>query len=344
MLPGRLTRVRLHLVFLCFTLVPAFAQTPKVGLVEIFGAHKTSPEKIRRALGVIEGGPLPSSKGEVEERLESLDEVVRATVEAICCLDKQAVLYVGIEEKGAPHFELRPPPDVEIVLPEEVMKEWMDFTGNLAIAVRKGTAEEDLTAGHSLVADLDARANQLRFLELAEAHYPLLREVMRSAADSQHRAVAAYVIGYAKDKKRVAEDLQYAMRDDDSTVRVNAMRGLVAITIFASKQPDLGIRIPPTWFVEMLNSTHFTDRLKAADALYNFTEKRDESILSHLRERALPALIEMSGWHEPNHAISAFILLGRVAGLPEPEIQELWKNAGRPALLKKLKDSAKSRN
>lgn len=340
----RQTRVRPLLLLPIFALLPCQAQNPKVGLVEIFGAHKVSVEKIRKALGVLEGGPLPGSKGDVEDRLEMLDEVVKASVEAVCCLDKQAVLYVGIEEKGAPHFELRPPPDVEISVPEEVMKEWLEFATNLAIAVRKGTAQEDLTAGHSLVADLEARANQLKFLELAETHFPVLREVLRNGADPQQRGVAAYVIGYAKDKKRAADELQYAMRDDDSTVRMNAMRGLVAITILASKQPDLGIRITPTWFVEMLNSTQFTDRLKAADALYNFTDKRDERIMAHLRERGIPALTEMSAWHEPTHAISAFILLGRIAGLQESEIQELWKGSDRQTLLKKVKDSAKRRN
>lgn len=320
------------------------AQAPKVGAVEIFGLRKVSAEKVRKALGVLEGGPLPASKVDLEERLEMLDEVTRATVEAVCCIDKQAILYVGIEERGATRFELRPPPNVELALPEEVMKEWLEFAENLALAVRKGTAEEDLTAGHSLLKDAAARQNQLKFLELAETHYALLREVMRNAADEQLRAVAAYLIGYAKDKKRAADELQFALRDDDSTVRVNALRGLVAVTILAARQPELDIRISPTWLVEMLNSTHFTDRVKAADALFNFTEKRNEYVISHMRERAIPALTEMSAWRDPNHAISAFILLGRVAGLADSEIQELWKGGDRQTLLKKVKDSAKSAN
>lgn len=322
----------------------ASAQAPKVGAVEIFGNHKTSAEKVRKALGVLEGGPLPASKGDTEERLEMLDEVTRATVEAVCCTDKQAILYVGIEEKGAPRFELRLPPSAEINLPDEIMQAWSEFTTNLAIAVRKGTAQEDLTAGHSLVADADTRATQMKFLELTEKHWAIIRDVMRNGADEQQRAVAAYLMGYTKDKKRAADELQFAMRDDDSTVRVNAMRGLVAIMILAAKQPELEIRISPTWFIEMLHSTHFTDRLKAADALYNFTEKRDANILTTLRERAVTSLTEMSAWREPAHAISAFILLGRIANLSEPEIQELWKKGDRAALLKKVKDSGKSAN
>ncbi len=63
-----------------------------------------------------------------------------------------------------------------------------------------------------------------------------------------------------------------------------------------------------------------------------------------MRERAIPALTEMSAWRDPNHAISAFILLGRVAGLADSEIQELWKGGDRQTLLKKVKDSAKSAN
>ncbi len=334
---------RTLLLFL-FASFAASAQAPKVGQVEIFGIRKVSPEKIRKALGVLEGGPLPSSKVEIEERLEMLEEVTRATIEAICCLEKQAILYVGIEERGSTHFELRLPPTSEIRLPEPVMQEWLSFATNLAAAVRKGTAEEDLTNGHSLVADADARQNQLKFVDLAESHEAVLRDVMRNAEDEQQRAIAAYIVAYGKDKKRVADELQYAMRDADSTVRVNAMVGLVAITIYSSMHPESGIRISPTWFVEMLNSTHFTDRAKAADALFHFTAKRDEHVISHLRDRALPALTEMSAWHHESHAIPAFILLGRVAGLPEPEIQELWKKGDRQTLLKKVKESAKSAN
>jgi hypothetical protein len=315
---------------------------PKVGVVEIFGLRKVSPEKVRKALGVLEGGPLPASKVDIEERLEAVDGLVKASVEAVCCLDKQAILYVGVEERGAPHFETRLPPNHDLSIPGEVMEEWTNFTTNIAVAVRRGTAEEDLTQGHSLVKDAGARQSQLKFVDLAEKHQALLKQVLHNAGDEQQRAIAAYVLGYLADKKAAESELQFAMQDFDSTVRINAMRGLVAITVLSTLKPELGLKVSPTWFVEMLNSSNFTDRLKAAEALFHFTGKRDEHVMAHIRERALPSLMEMAAWREPGHAVPAFILLGRMAGLGEEEIQDLWKKGDRQALLKKV--SGKSSN
>ncbi len=124
----------------------------QVGVVEVFGAKRASVERIRKALGVSPGDPLPKSKGEAEERLEALDGVVRANLEAWCCEQGKAVLYVGIEERGAPHFELRPvPADDSLELPEEMIAAYGDFAGALARATAEGDLGEDLSRGHSLM-------------------------------------------------------------------------------------------------------------------------------------------------------------------------------------------------
>src|SRR5260370_19063264 len=46
-----------------------------------------------------EGDPLPPSKGDVEDRLEKIPNVVRAQLEAVCCEEGKAILFVGVEEK-----------------------------------------------------------------------------------------------------------------------------------------------------------------------------------------------------------------------------------------------------
>ncbi|MBI3680749.1 MAG: HEAT repeat domain-containing protein [Acidobacteria bacterium] len=318
-----------------------FAQNPKVGIIEIFGARKVPQELIRKALGALEGDSLPPSKTQAESRIEDLDGIVRASLEAVCCDQGKAILYVGIEERGAPHFDFHTPPGGELKVPDEVEKEWTEFITSISVAVRRGNAEEDLLQGHSLMSDPDVRRSQQRFIELAAKHFDLLREILRKAADEQQRAIAAFVLGYSSRKKQVADDLQYAMQDSDSTVRNNAMRALNAILVFGQKNPDAGIRVSPTWFVEMLNSVHFTDRNKASISLVSITEKRDQSTLSYLRERALGSLTEMAGWRSLGHALPAFILLGRIAGLPEEQIQELWKQGNREELLKKVKESGR---
>src|SRR5437016_12893976 len=126
------------------------------------------------------------------------------------------------------------------------------------------------------MADPACHALQVRFEVIAEQQLPVLREVLRNSSDDEHRAMAAYIVGYAPKKRDVVDDLQQAVQDPDDSVRNNAMRALGAIAALAAKDPDLGIRISPTWFIEMLNSIVWSDRNKAVMALLNLTESRPE--------------------------------------------------------------------
>lgn len=310
------------------------AETPRVGVIEIFGLRKVKPEAVRKALGISEGDPLPASKSDTEERIEGIEGVALASLTAVCCDGGKAVLYVGIEERGAPHFDFHSPPGLDLKVPDEISQTWLDFINGLELAAKRGNVQEDLTRGHSLLSDPDVRECQEKFLTYAEKYFDLLREVLRGAADARQRAIAAYVLGYSPKKKVVANDLQYAIQDFDPTVRNNAMRALGAIAVYADLHPDSEIRVSPTWFVEMLNSVQFTDRNKASVALVNFTEKRDAATLGLLRERALPSLIEMAQWRNLGHALPAFILLGRAGGVPEETIQRMWREGKRRELVR----------
>ena len=97
------------------------AQTPRIGILDFYGLRKVSEARARKALGVKEGDPLPHSKGEVEERLEKLPGVVSAHLAAVCCERGDAILFVGIEEKGAAHFDYREPPQGDARLPDEIV-------------------------------------------------------------------------------------------------------------------------------------------------------------------------------------------------------------------------------
>ena len=201
--------------------------------------------------------------------------------------------------------------------------------------MREGNTAEDLTSGHSLMADPTARRLQERFAVIAELNLPLIKKVLRESADEEHRAVAAWVIGYAPRKHDVIDDLQLAIQDPDESVRNNAVRALAAIAVLAARDRERDIRISPTWFVQMLNSLVWTDRNKAAMALLNLTEDRPENVLALIRERALASLSEMARWRSLAHAIGPYTLLGRVAGLSEKEIQETWEKGQREAVIKK---------
>lgn len=314
----------------------AQAQAPRVGIVDFYGLREVREQKVREALGVKEGDPLPASKSDVEERLESVAGVVRARLEAVCCDAGKAILYVGIEEKGAPHFDFRTPPAGEAALPREVIDAYEEFLTLLETAARIGDTGEDLSRGHALSYNSRLRGVQERFLILAEEHEQALREVLRNSADEGQRATAAHLLGYAPVKRRVADDLQAAMQDSGDSVRNNAMRALIAFAALAGKDPEQGIRVSPTWFIEMLNSIIWTDRNKAAMALAGLTEKRDPNVLAQIRERALPSLIEMARWKSLGHALPAFLILGRLAGASETEIESAWTKGEREAVIGRL--------
>jgi hypothetical protein len=298
---------------------------PKIGIIDYFGLKKANRERIDKALEVKPGGPLPKSKGEIEEQIELVNNVVRAQLEAVCCENGDAILYVGIQEKGGPVFEYRDPPtDETLHLPEPIADTWNLFMEQVQIAVREGKAAEDLTNGHSLMQYGPARELQLKFPAMVDKNLPAIRDVLRKSADETERAIAAYVIAYASKKPGIVNDLQYAIQDADYGVRNNAMRSLAALAVLAKLKPDSGVAVSPTWFVEQLNSLTWSDRNKAAFALVSMTETRDAQTLEMLKDRALDSLIDMARWKHLPHALPGFILLARTAAWEEKRIQDTW--------------------
>jgi hypothetical protein len=332
---------------LCILLAAALAaraQTPSVGVIDFYGLRKATEAQVRSALQLREGDPLPKSKGDVEESLESVRNVVRARLEAVCCQEGKAILYVGVEERGAPHFDYNPAPSGDVRVPEEVHLVYAQFLGAVNRAARSSETTESLSEGHSLLSDPVSREYQLRFVPLADKHFAMLKDALRNSSEAEHRAMAAYVLGYTRNKRAVVADLQAALRDPDDTVRNNAMRALGAIAVLAALQrpgidPEDRITVQPTWFVEMLDSLIWTDRQTALNVLVTLTERRDASVVSHLRERSLPSLVEMARWKHLAHALPAFILVGRIGGLPENAIETAWSGGRREEVIKQVLQS-----
>jgi len=311
----------------------AAAQTPRVGDIDVYGLHRLTAEKILSAGGLRSGAPLPPSKGDVETRIEAVSGVVLVRLEAVCCEGPYAVLFVGIEERGAPEPSFRSEPSGDVNLPNELLDSYRDYLAAVDKAGARGASGEDLTAGHPLLDDPAARALEDRFRGFATEHFDWLRNVLRTASEAQQRAVA--VIDYAPDKQQVAGELQYALQDPDESVRANAIHGLMAIAVYRSKHPEQDIRVAPTWLVELLNSVVLRDRLDATRALVTLTDSPNPSAVDLVRERGVNALAEMARWKTLRYALPPFLLLGRVAGLADNETRQYWQKGDRETVIAK---------
>ena len=314
----------------------AFAQAPVVGDINFYGLRMVTPERILNALRLKTGGPLPPSKGDLEDRIAELPGVVLARVEAVCCDGRNTVLFIGIEERSAPHPDLRSTPAGETELPQDVVDLYNHFLTAVNRAAGRGAAAEDLTAGHSVMADPDARAVQDRFGEYAAAHLDVLRSVLRTDAHPDQRAIAAAVIGYAPHKADIVDDLQLALQDPDESVRLNALRALNAVAVLASQQPALGLRISPTWAIQLLHSVFLSDRVESVKLLLTLTDNPAQPVLDQIREQALGDVLEMTRWKTPSYALPPFLLAGRLAGMTDHQVQQVWRTGDHDAVLQKL--------
>ena len=320
------------------------AQTrPTIGIIDTYGGKSFSPERLRKELKVMEGDPLPPSKSDLEELLVGVKGIARANVEAICCEMGKAILYIGVEERGRVHLDIREEPKNEtLVMPEQVAAIYAQLVTAIAEAARIGNTEENWSQGFSLLSEEGARGVQLKLLAIAEDHQAILRQILRESADPDDRRVAAAVLGYGPKAQSIIEDLQLGLRDPDQEVRAAALRSLGPLASYARQHPEAEIQVLTTWFVEMLNSVAWKDRMNAMNLLVPLTATRDEKLIRHLRERGVPALAEMAMWKHLPHALPAYILLGRVSGLSEKEIEDTWSANQREDTIKKMRKKLKA--
>ena len=237
-------------------------------------------------------------------------------------------VYIGIREVGRPGVSFRAAPASEIVLPDEIIETYREFEQAFVESLRRGDFSEDDSNGYALIGDEAAREIQKQFVPLAERHFDRLALVLRTAKSADQRDAAAWVLGYAADKRKAAAELDSAVRDPNPKVPNNAMRALGLILVYAQKHPELAIEAPIESFLDLVESVEWTDRNKAMLVLDGFSAGRDEVVLAKLRVRSLPALVEMARWQTEGHAGMAFLLVGRIAGLSDAEIDDEARTAG----------------
>jgi len=307
---------------------------PTIGTIDYYGLRHTKKSAVERALQITPGDKVPRSPLAAEERIKAIPGVARARLNFVCCgpLGK-TILYVGIQEKGAPELHFRPAPNGEARLPADIVQAGRVSEDALMKAVLAGDAGEDDSSGYSLSHNPGLRAIEERFVTFAHNDRSVLRKMLHESADASQRALAVEVLGYARDHRVVVPDLAFAMSDPDSGVRNNAMRALAIIARYAQAHPSAAIEIPTHPFVNLLNSLVWSDRNKAGWALMELTTSRDPALLADLRQRAMLALIEMAQWKNLGHARSYCFILGRIAGLPEKEIWSDFQDGKRAKII-----------
>jgi len=312
----------------------AHAQLPRVGIIDLYGLRKTTPQQVRDALGIAVGDSITSlALFEVPARLAALPGISSAAVDPVCCEEGKTMLYVGIAEDGAPALDLRAPPNGASRLTPDVIQAGVAFSEAHMRAIMRGFMKEDISQGHSLMADSAARMIQLQFIPLAAKHLDTLRKVLRTSSDPDHRALAAEVLAYNASKQSVVPDLVYAMRDRSGDVRNNATRALALIALYGQQHPELKITVPYEPFIDLLNSLAWTDRNKSSLALMQLTESRNPALLAALRARAFDSIVDIAEWTNPGHAMAGAVILGRMAGIPDPEIFAMFERGERDKII-----------
>ncbi|MFO1501621.1 MAG: HEAT repeat domain-containing protein [Verrucomicrobiota bacterium] len=328
---------------LCFSLASSIQlppprageDVPVIGKIDLYGLRKVPADVILRAVPLHPGDrPTTGPFDAVERQLEAVPGVTKAKVAIVCCDDAKTLLFVGIQEDGAASFSYNPAPRENVALVPAVRTNYDSFMDILARAVRAGNSLEDDSAGHAIFAGDEFKPVQERFLAQARAYQDELKRVLRSSARAGDRAIAAWVLGYAADKRQVVDDLLHAVRDPDDLVRNNATRALGAIAALARAKPELGIRIDPAIFLEMLHALTWSDRNKATMVLEKLTENRPADLLQQLRREALPELAEMARW-QATHSLTSLLLLGRIVGVPDDEVRRAWKEGRRGEIIER---------
>lgn len=300
------------------------AQKLEIGLVDYYGLSSPgAPAKSQvEACLAFKIGDLINGEGKNVWKdptiacLKNLPGIKQATLEGVCCDEKNKVMiFVGISQQAAT-AETNRSFTLEERLPVELVAAYDTLLSGMMMAVQTGQADEDDTKGHALFHFPKAIEPQRLFAAYASTHLSTLRNVLRNSRHDKDREVASWVIAFAEDKKGIVPDYATAVGDPSEDVRNNAVRALGILDNYF-RQTKVNVSIDPTPFVEMMNSISWSDRNKSANLLNSMTWDRKPELMTRLRKEALYPLVDMARWKSTGHAYAAFVILGRMAGWPE---------------------------
>ena len=301
---------------------PVFSQGKSftVRAIDFYGQDDLNVNVIRAALPLREGDQL--SRESKDTMVGRLREAIKlqigrepSNIAPVCCDDRgRLIIYIGLRGESVRQTLYNPSPGGSVRLPQAALEVYADVEHAWLNAMNRGVSGEDDSRGYALSLDAETRTKQLALHAYVARHSSMVRRVLASARDVEHRQIAAEMLGYAGRSREQIVSLIRASHDVDDGVRNNAMRALVVLARSSSAASAI---IPGECFVGLLNSEVWTDRNKSAKLLSVLTTKRNPQLLTCLREQALTSLVEMARWSYVGHAYSTRLMLGRLAGIDE---------------------------
>lgn len=306
-------------------------QTMRVGSIDFFGTKGIDVAAVRAALPLHPGDTIseakfPTIKQNVGAAVRREAGGPMTDFSVVCCdAHDGLMIYIGLPGKNSREIAHLPPPTGSACLPPEAVKLYDDAMTAVMQAVEAGDSGEDDSRGYSLGHNPGLRRSELKMRAYAVAHTAQVEKALRGCSRAHDRQAASELLGYANASPAQIATLVRASNDADPAVRNNAVR---ALAVLASSKLPAASQIPAGQFVAMLNSGKWEDRNKSGLLLMKLSLSRNPKLLAELRAQAFDSLVEMARWQEPGHAYAYRELLGRIAGLDEPTIQQ-WMAAGK---------------
>jgi hypothetical protein len=301
-------------------------ETTLVANIDLFGYANLDVNKLRSAVPIKAGESIKLSewsryRTRIAEAIRSLTGKPPTDVALLCCNEHgDSMLYIGVAGTSSVAAKHKPAPTSEVRLPAAALKVNREADEALTKAALAGSTQQDNSKGYSLSVDPEVRVKELQIREFALANEEVLRSVLSSSSEAEHRAIAAQFLGYLNTSARQIADLVDAANDADPGVRNNAVR---ALGVIAGSSQERAKMIPTKRFIALLKSDKWVDRNKGCWLMMSLTASRDPKLLKQLRTEVMDALIEMARWRFVGHASSARRLLGRIAGIEEAKLDTL---------------------
>lgn len=302
------------------------AQPVRVGTIDVYGNESISTDTILSRIGISTGDTISQkhlAERVIEKRLEAIAGVRLAKTATVCCdNNKRYALFIGVAENYSSIFALRNSPGLKIKLPDSYNYAYSAFMKRQNDAILLGQSDDDWSNGHSMIKYAPARRIQQRYLRWANSDFAYLQKILHFSVYQRQRATAVQIIAYNDDKRRVIQELLYALRDESDEVRNNAIKALSAISYYITLHPGrLNVSFQP--FIRMINSVVWADRNKGLSVLMQLSETRNKELFRQLRESSLRSLKQMAQWNSEAHAMPAYVILARMAGQTDEQILEV---------------------